>query len=317
MPGTGRCGQARIGMSLVEVLVSLSVVGMLLALVIPAVQQSRSVACRVDCANRLRQVGLAAQNYESTHRYFPGATDPLKQLWPYLDVPETTDLLQLESVVIPGFVCPADGTSDRYQGRYPSYFLNGGTGVQSQGWDGFIKSTRLPSQRGPSMVVELFGWVRAAEVTDGLSNTAAFSERTVSSVHHDGSTTGDSILARRASVAFVIPELWQVDQLDEFADRCQNHPIWDTSSATNFNTDARGKQWYNHVLPPNRNSCLNGGPYDYRSFLHGAVTVNSYHEGVVNCVFGDGSLRQISESIDRVAWRASGSRDGGESNGAF
>lgn len=64
--------KTRLGLTLVELLAVIAIVGVLAALLLPAVQQAREAARRIQCASRLRQVGLALSNYESTFRRFPG-----------------------------------------------------------------------------------------------------------------------------------------------------------------------------------------------------------------------------------------------------
>ena len=65
-----RCG-SREGFTLVELLVTISILGILVALLLPAVQQAREASRRVQCANHLRQIGIALSSYHATHRRFP------------------------------------------------------------------------------------------------------------------------------------------------------------------------------------------------------------------------------------------------------
>ena len=56
---------------IVELLVVIAIIGILMAVLLPAIQQAREAARRIDCSSRIRQVGLAARNYESARRSFP------------------------------------------------------------------------------------------------------------------------------------------------------------------------------------------------------------------------------------------------------
>ncbi|MBX3442697.1 MAG: DUF1559 domain-containing protein [Planctomyces sp.] len=309
----------RRGMTLVESLVAIGIIGLIAAIAIPAVQSSRSSSRRLACGNQLRQLGLAAQNYESLHRCFPGALEPLAQLLPGLEGPDLSQLTDDEQrqVRFPQFACPADAVAGALGGQAPSYAMNGGVWGKATGWNGFFTHSLEPLPGVPSFQIDIFDCVRAADITDGLSNTAMFAERTVFDLRGHAAPVPDDPVTRLSHAALVIPGMRQPGQLDIFADQCERRSVWDPQMFSHFNSNLRGQQWYNHVLPPNRASCLNGNPLELGVLDYSAVTANSLHPGGVNCLAGDASVHFVGSGIDRRIWRGLGSRNGNESDTHF
>jgi len=92
------------GFTLVELLVVIAIIGILVALLLPAIQAAREAARRSQCMNNLKQIGIALQNYHSAHKTFPmGAALQEGAMWsgfllPYLEEAALTDIVTIDFV---------------------------------------------------------------------------------------------------------------------------------------------------------------------------------------------------------------------------
>lgn len=277
---------------MLEVLTAVGIIGVLVALLLPAVQSSRESARRIQCASNLRQVGLGLQAHESVHGEFPAVLFHVDIL-PYIEQgalhQEFTDPANLnmsarveiaERSRVPLYLCPSDLAGDGVAAT--NYMCNFGSGSIRSNPNGFFRA--FP-QTG----------VRASEIVDGLSTTAAVSEALL------------PVVETRLRIAWrTIP--YEAD-LDALADRCERLPA--DPAALGYSGPGRGAPWagwtnaiwYNHLLPPNRPSCTNNAE-TYCSIYNSS----SMHPGGVLLLYGDGHVTFENEAIDRAVWREIGSR---------
>lgn len=301
---------SRRGFTIVELLVAVAVIGLLCALILAGVQAAREAARRAQCASNLKQIGIALQAYQDMFRCFPlGNTRGFSFHTAILPQIEQSALSQMfdrstrasrpanravSKYVIPAiYVCPSDGAAALERApRGTNYGACYGSGYQFYGYNGVFRPSGHGDTRG----------VAAQEVLDGLSRTAAVAEILAGS-HSD-------LEVRRMILA--TPTLDLPTQLDLFADTCQALTV--ATSIMPGNLGTRGRPWslgdvsetgYNHVLPPNSNSCQNG-----THVPPGAYSAGSMHSGGAQTLYADAHVEFTSSDIARMVWRAIGSRNG-------
>jgi len=288
---------------MVELMVSLSIIGLLLAVVVAAVQRARATARNMQCLNNLKQLGIAAQACASTNGHFPAnGYQAWADLWHALGNPQTkTFSVPLEH---PSFLCPADGfsggTEDNPGSR--SYAMNAGTNFRRD--DSERNGYALESkERHP------------ADVSDGQSQTAMFSERLREGVRPpEESQPGYDPDPRRY--------LWWTEH--EIPRTPGNEAAVARECETGRTSQWPSEYWgvdspghgYDHRLPPNRPACWNGD-YLHAYTSDATVPASSNHGSSVNVLFIDGHASSISDGIDLGVWQAIGTINGGESVGEF
>ncbi len=326
------------GFTLIELLVVIGILSILMALLLPAIELTREAARRSRCQNNLHQIGLAIQGYEGANQCYPicntsVATSQAHMYWgmfaihvrllPYLDLRPVYDsvnfvagAIPLENFAIPPsptaislaainatamtvrvdtFLCPSDGgpfakTGNNYRG-------NVGLGPAA---------SPLPEHRDSGNgLFRPLGVARPSYVTDGLSHTAAFSERL------RGSGQPGNPIAER--------DFWAMPSYVSSADELLQGCLVAARPGATSTFVVGGRWWfwhgreqvlYTHTQQPNGRvpDCLL--PHGIATL--GMATARSWHLGGVNVLMGDGSTRFVQETIDLSVWRGLGTRNGGE-----
>jgi len=328
------------GFTLVELLVVIAIIGVMVALLLPAVQAAREAARRMQCKNNLKQLALAVHNYESTNRFFPPsatisavAAVNTNASWsihgrilPYLEQGALYDRVDLglawdnqaaiSGMKIPPYSCPSDPNSDTSRDVSPklasplfptTYGFNFGT------WLIYNPITRQMGDGafGPNSKIGFRDFI------DGTSNTLMLSE--VKAMQHYGRNEPPS-----GGEAAPAP------QIDAVRGKLPASFTWCRPNGHTEWPDGRvHHQGFTTTAGPNAqilinaasNLCPVAADIDYTSQQEATsdtastfamITSRSYHPGVVQSAMIDGSVRSTTESIDLVIWRAMGTRSGGE-----
>jgi len=307
----------RSGFTLIELLVVIAIIGVLIALLLPAVQAAREAARRAQCVNNLKQLGLAVHNYHDRVGSLPGAElvwngssfSALTHMLPGLEqtvlynsinfsVLTNTDPANTTAMFtnVSSFICPSDVNNSALAaiGAQTNYMADMGSWIVWQAAAG--PNVGLAPPNG---VFYGNSATRFADVTDGLSNTGFYSERILA----DGN---NAIVSPIADVFF---SPGSPLTLNDAVTQCNAIDI--TNLANQFPL-FMGAPWINgqhvclHVTTPNTRSC------GFFVQLRAVMPPSSRHPGGVNLLLGDGSVRFIKDSIDLATWRALGTRSGSE-----
>lgn len=321
---------ARRGFTLIELLVVVAIIGILIALLLPAVQQVREAARRAQCQNNLKQLALAAAQHEVNKRLFPPGfeqrmfpaaptyrgTTVFVYLLPYLEQKAiydrwnfddplqnaTGDDRVISARVLASLLCPADllpknpVPEARFTYALTSYGGNGGTRSYfptSAATDGMFHATGPASEPLPNQSA-----VSLTEVHDGATHTILFGERS----HRDFNYAGFVAIGWTQS----LPTWgWWAAAGGR---KCVGHVTLSAAAPVNFRI--RFDQVTAYTATPPASSPDSFAYYaDLRLSSYG-----SQHSGGANFAFADGSVRFLNEDLPLAVLQALSTRAGRETS---
>jgi prepilin-type N-terminal cleavage/methylation domain-containing protein/prepilin-type processing-associated H-X9-DG protein len=329
-----RGGRRPVGFTLVELLVVIAIIGILVALLLPAIQAAREAARRSQCQNNLKQLTLAMLNYQGSQKAFPpsvlvggvgtsfGAWSAQSRVLPYLEETnlfqgidfklsyslQTTDAgkaVKLNKIKV--LTCPSEqndkpklnATTNAVDNWYINYAVNVGVWLV---WD-------PKTQQGGEGAFFPNSQLTPGRFTDGLSKTICMAEvkaftpglQTPKNANPSlpGSPSDVCGLGGTQKAEYTHTE-WTDGKMKESGFTATFTP--NTNVPCSFSGTSSDIDWVN----ANESATTTDPP------VYAAVTSRSYHAGVVNVGFMDGSVHGVNDDVDLTAWRALATRAGSE-----
>ncbi len=317
--------RSRRAFTMIELLVVISITAILIGILVPAVQKVRETAARMQCANNLKQIGLAMHTYELANKALP----PGRSQWPkvvsalgrLLANVEQESLQQLvnfdgtladpQNIVasqtgVKLFVCPTDPAHGKIQGSTDygtNYVACNGTGTLMDAAGNPTTYLTIPNGNGvfaqtPTLMVQII---------DGTSNTVAFSE----SIMGTGIPVAKGTMPSDPRTAI----LEVAGGNDPTPADCDGmNGTWAVNRGGQWINGHFGNTLYNHHYTPNPANKWDCGNGSHNKALS---TARSFHSGGVNVLLADGSVRFVANTISLGIWRALATRAGEEPVGGF
>lgn len=338
---------SRRGFTLIELLVVMIIIAILIGLLLPAVQRAREAARRTSCLNNIKQIALAATNYEAQHRVFPSSWKPTQALsgssqidgWSFLglilphleqgNLYSKIDFAYSYSEQLP--ITAADGVSQPIKAiRIPAYMCPSERRDEVR-----LEGTPATASWYPlNYAANLGTWLVFNPATNEGGNGAFYPKSKLTAAAFSDGTTQTLMVAEvkawqphfRNSALTTDPAWWNQTTASAKSSLCANTGEFRTNSGHTQTVDGRAEQTgFTTVFAPNTIVSCTQSSRDYDSdwtnqqeglsttaITWAAVTARSYHEGAVNAALMDGSARSFANDIDLMVWRALSTRAGGE-----
>ena len=322
----------RLGFTLIELLVVIAIIGVLIALLLPAVQSAREAARRAQCTNNLKQIGLAMHNYhDSTNSLPPGMKGCCWGTWllftmPYLEQQNLYNSYNFDgnnviggdadgplryagnknitvtSSRVAAYLCPSDGTESR-----PGY---GALGLQVSTHNYVVNFGNTNVQQGPITLAGLTYNFAGAPFTDigspqpdissGSLQGGVKSTQNFASIRDGLSNTlltSELVIGESATSVDLRGFSWWAYSASFVGNIGPNSTLPDLMQSSGYCN-------YPYATNP---PCAAG-----TSETGIQLAARSRHPGGVNVGMGDGSVKFIKNSINLQIWRALSSSKGGE-----
>ncbi len=321
------------GFTLIELLVVIAIIGVLIALLLPAVQAAREAARRAQCTNNMKQLGLAVHNYHDSWNMLPmgempGGMSPQIAILPFVEQVQIYNALNFNlgdrwiwtnvatltvgRTRVSTYICPSeiniDYANDGYNFYATNYAWNSGTWwPYARQWDGLFG--RSYDDDG-----SLRPFVRAnyslASILDGTSNTLLNAEVANGPLVSGKPRTrvSDCYEVRGLTASSTVPQATAACQ----AINWQAGPIpWSGGwryKGYSWVEGSMWRNWFNTIRTPNQTCCT----MDNVSWWYIMKPASSYHPGVANAVMADGSVKAFKETVSQMIWMGLSTRAGSE-----
>lgn len=321
--------------TLVELLVVIAIIGVLVALLLPAVQSSREAARRTSCKNHLKQMALGVINFESAHHYLPpsalvdlsvtstgnnGSWGVHGRILPYLEQDSLRSVVNIEAawdaqqaidnVRIDVFQCPSDPQANQSRafedGRPTLWPTNYGFNMGT--W--FVYDPR--TNRGGDGAFYPNSQLQFRRFTDGTSHTlmAAEVKAWTPYTRNGGPKSRDiPMTVVEASAAVASGDNEKTTGHTEWPDGRVHHTGFTATMTPNTIVPytMNGQE-----VDADYNSWQEGKDGSAGSPTYAMITSRSHHAGQVQVAMMDGSVSSVNDEIDLFVWRGMATRDGGE-----